>query len=171
MRILGPHPEEDRGEPVPGEEVVDGAACADGGVVADFHPQAREIVHFPLQDFPGQAILRDAVAQPAAGFRRGLEDHRPVAGQGQVVGAAQTRRPCPDDGHGLIFLRHFRDRQGIPVGLVRREPLESADGHGLVHFLAAAVAFARVRADAADGPGQGQAFHDQLARIRYICRP
>ncbi len=41
---------------------------ADGGVVVDFHPQARKIIHFPLEDFPGQAILRDAVAQPAAGL-------------------------------------------------------------------------------------------------------
>ena len=79
-----------------------------------------------------------------------------------MIGAAQTGRPGADDGHGLIFLGHFRDRQGIPVGLVRREPLQVADGHGLVHFLAAAVAFARVRADAADGPGQGQAIHDEL---------
>ena len=79
-----------------------------------------------------------------------------------MVSAAQPRRSRPDDGHGLIFLRHFRHRQGIPVGLVRRKPLQRADGHGLVHFLAAAVALAGVRADAADGPGQGQAVHDEL---------
>jgi hypothetical protein len=58
--ILGPHPEEDRREPIPVEESVDGAACPDGRVGADFHPQALQIVHFPLQNFPGQTILRDA---------------------------------------------------------------------------------------------------------------
>ena len=51
--ILGPHPEEDRREPVPGEEIVDAGAFADGRVVADFHPQARQIVHFPLAGLPG----------------------------------------------------------------------------------------------------------------------
>ena len=49
---------------------------------------ALDVIHFLLQDLPGQAILRDAVAQPAAGFRGGLKDHRLVALEGQMVGAA-----------------------------------------------------------------------------------
>ncbi len=60
---------------------------ADGGVIVDLHPQALDVVHFPLQDFLGQAVFRNAVPQPAAGRGRGLEDHRLIALEGQMIGA------------------------------------------------------------------------------------
>ena len=159
--ILGPYAEEDGAETVPGEEVVDGAVAADGGVAVDLHPAALNIIHFPIQDFPGQPVGRDAVAQPAAGFRGGLEDHRLIALEGQVIGAAQTRGTGADDGHLLALLGGIGHRQGAPVHVVGHKALQVADGDGLIHFLAAAVGFARVGTDAADGARQGQPIHDQ----------
>ena len=125
MESWAPTPEEDGAETVPGEEVVDGAVAADGGVVVNLHPAALDVIHFLLQDLPGQAILRDAVAQPAAGFRGGLEDHRLVALEGQMVGAAQTRGTGADDGHGLAFL----GRTPAPAGRSSpRCPPQTASG-------------------------------------------
>ena len=88
---------------------------------ADLHAAALDVVHFPLEHVPGQTVFRDAVAQPAPGFGRGLEDHRLVAHQGQVIAAGQTRGTGADNGHRLIVLGHFRHRQGVPVHLVRHK--------------------------------------------------
>ena len=68
-------------------------SAADGGVVMNLHPAALDVIHFPIQDFPGQAVFRDTVAQPAAGFGGGLEDHRLIT----LAGPGGKRSLTPKD--------------------------------------------------------------------------
>ena len=53
----------------------------------------------------GQAVLRDAVAEHAAGRRVALEDRDLVAGDGEVVGGRHARRARADDRDALAGSR------------------------------------------------------------------
>ena len=109
-----------------------------------------------------QPVLRDAVAEHAAGRRVALEDRDVVAGQEQVEGRAHAGRPGADDGRPAAgwCLALERDRRVDAVVEHRLEDLVAgvavavADGDRLVHLVAPAVLLARRRADPAEHAGE-----------------
>ena len=135
------------------------------GVADDLAAEPGDRLVLGLEDLDlGQAVLRDAVAEHAAGRRVALEDGHVVAGQEQVVGGAHAGRAGADDrgrapGPGLLLERDRRVDALVEhrlEDLVAGVAMRVADGDRLVDLVAPAVLLARRRADPAeDATGTG----------------
>ncbi len=123
--------------------------------------QSQDVIDLPVQHLGRQAVVGNAgpqhAAQPVQCFiKDDLESF-----QTHVVGDCKAGRAAADHGD---FLRSFVDRWHGPPHqrhLVGRKPFQCPDRHRCIHLGAAALGFTRVGADAAQGAGQGQLFHDQ----------
>ena len=144
-------------------EVVEREVPAQLHVAAHLAAEARDRLVLGLEDLDlGQAVLRDAVAEHAAGGGVALEDRHVVAGQQQVVGGAHAGRAGADDrrapaGRGLLLERQRRVDVLVehrPQDLVARVAVAVADGDRLVHLVPAAVLLARGGAHAAEHAGE-----------------
>ena len=129
------------------------------------HPaaEARDGLVLGLEDLHlRQAVLRDAVAEHAAGGGIPLEDRHVVAGQEQVERGAHARRAGADDGGAAAGRGLLLERQGRVEALVEHRPQDLvagvavavADRDRLVHLVAPAVLLARGGADAAEDAGE-----------------
>ena len=121
-------------------------------------PRAQDIIDLLIQVFFGQAIIRDAHPQHAAGLGQGLEDRDLIAPQGQMIGAGHTGRAGADDGHFSLFPGLSLEQGNIvDVDGIGRIAFQAADRHRLVHVLAAAFVFAGMGADPAQNARAGAA--------------
>ena len=125
----------------------------------------------------GQAVLRDAVAEHAAGRRVALDDRDGVALDGQVVGSRHAGRAGADDGDALArggLALEGQRRLGASGGL-RLEDLVAgvavavADGDGLLDLVAAAVLLAGRRADAAEHRREGDGALEDARRLDEVA--
>ena len=144
-------------------EVVEGEVPAQLHVAAHLAAEARDRLVLGLEDLDlGQAVLRDAVAEHAAGGGVALEDGHVVAGQQQVVGRAHAGRAGADDrgapaGRGLLLERQRRVDVLVehrPQDLVAGVAVAVADRDRLVHLVPAAVLLARGGAHPAEHAGE-----------------
>ena len=140
------------------QQLINGQCLANHGVEHDVHAQAFQGFHFGHHDVLGQAELRDAVAQDAAGqvqgFKHGdrITHARQLARGGQPAGArAHHRHLMP------VGLRRRRQLAGAGAVPVRSIALQPADGHALplegAHTALLALAFLRAHAPADCGQG------------------
>ena len=122
-------------------------------------------------DVAGQAPLRDAEGEDAAGDGGGVVDVHGVAAQGQVIRAGEAARAGADDGDALAVGRP--DRLGLHAllkGLVGDETLDVADGDGRVVVGAVALKLAGMRADAAADRGEGVVAPDEPVGVLVPAR-
>ena len=114
------------------KQLGDGEDLADDHVQLDVHPHLLQVGHLPGHDGLGQAELRDAVGQHAAGGVERLKHRDVIAHAGQLPGAGQAGRAGADDRRLVAVLGgggHIGNALlGRPVG---HEALHPADGHGL----------------------------------------
>ena len=144
-------------------EVVEREVPAQLHVAAHLAAEAGDGLVLGLEDLHlGQAVLRDAVAEHAAGGRVALEDRHVVAGEQQVERGAHAGRAGADDrrapaGRGLLLERQRRVDALVehrPQDLVARVAVAVADRDRLVHLVPAAVLLARGGAHAAEHAGE-----------------
>ena len=144
-------------------EVVEREVAPEPHVAAHLAAEAGDGLVLGLEDLDlGQAVLRDAVAEHAAGRRVALEDRHVVAGEQQVVGGGHARRPGADDrgaapGRGLLLERQRRVDVLVEhraEDLVAGVAVAVADRDRLVHLVAPAVLLARGGAHAAEHGGE-----------------
>ena len=140
-----------------------------GGVGLQFDTQAQDIIDLLIQDIFREAIIRDTHPQHAAGLGQGFEDRGPVAPQGQVIGAGHTGRAAAHDGHFLAPRLSLEQGNIFDVDGIGRIAFQAADGHRLVHILAAAFVFTGMGADPAQDAGQRQPVHDQFQGFRRLA--
>ena len=147
------------------------------GVAHDLAAELRDRLVLGLQDLDlGQAVLRDAVAQHAAGRRVLLEDGHVVARDEQVVGGRHAGRPGADDRHALAGRGLDLERDGrLDSGGLRLQHLVAgvamrvADGDRLFDLVAPAVLLARRRADPAEHAGEGDGALEDARRLGEVA--
>ena len=179
VRVVAADRDDDRIEALH-RQVVEREVAAETGVDDHLRAEAHDRFVLGLEDLDlGQPVLRDAVAEHAAGRRVALEDRDVVAGDQQVVRGGHAGRPRADDrgrpaGADLLL---ERDRRVDAVVEHRLEDLVAgvavgvADGDRLVDLVAPAVLLARRRADAAQhGRERDRALEDP-GRSRGSCPP
>ncbi len=99
-------------------EAGDREVFSQGGIGFHGHAQVGDPGDLLVQQFLGQAVLGDAVAQHAAQVGRFLEQGDGVALQHQVIGAGQSRGPAADDGDFLaVGRRHGVGVQGSSMSM------------------------------------------------------
>ena len=144
-------------------QVVEREVLAQLLVAAHLAAEAGDGLVLGLEDLDlGQAVLRDAVAEHAAGGGVALEDRHVVAGEQQVERGGHAGRAGADDGgatpgRGLLLERQRRVDVLVehrPQDLVAGVAVAVADRDRLVHLVAAAVLLARGGADAAEDAGE-----------------
>ncbi len=144
-------------------EVADREVLAQLGVADQLDTQVPGALVLRLEHLHlGQAVLRDAVAEHAAGCGVTLEDGHLVTRDGEVVGGSHACRPGADDrgplaAGGLDLERHgCLHARGLRLEhLVARVAVAVADGDGLFHLIPAAVLLAGRGAHAAEDAREG----------------
>ena len=182
VRVVAADGDDDAVEPLV-LEVVEREVPAQLHVAAHRAAEPGDRLVLGLEDLHlGQAVLRDAVAEHAAGGRVALEDRHVVAREQQVEGRAHAGRAGADDrgpaaGRGLLLERQRRVDALVehrPQDLVARVAVAVADRDRLVHLVAAAVLLARGGAHAAEHAGErDRALEDphRLAPVGLGVRP
>ncbi len=123
-----------------------------------------------VEDCLRQTVLRNAVAEHTAHLRLLVKDGDRMAPLTQEVGSRQTGGAAADDGDFLAGVGFDGNDIGVfRQDFVRGEGLQERDGDGLFHQLPAAGVFTRMRADAADGGGDGEGFVDGLDRFLELA--
>ena len=115
-------------------------------VVADLDAHIDDVADFFVEDLLGQTERRDVDAHQPARPRQFLEDGDGVAERHQIVGDRQRGRTGADEADLLAVLDRRRSRDEVLdlVAIVRRDPLQPADGDGLaIDARAAAGGLAR----------------------------
>ena len=142
------------------EEFIKGIDC---DARADLHAGICDRLYLGVQNGPGESKSVYSGPQHAAGFGQGFEYRDGETAQVQEMG---RRKPRRSRAHDRDFFRPFLPFGRVefcrpPLGLVvGEEPLDVADGYGLVEFAAAAGFLAWVVADPAADAGQGVIFLD-----------
>ena len=139
-------------------EVVEREVAAERRVRDELHAEVPGALVLGLEDLDlGKAVLRDPVAEHAAGLGVALEDRDRVAGDREVVRGRHAGRARADDrdaaaARGLQLERDRRPRaRGLGLEhLVARVAVAVADRDRLLDLVAAAVLLAGCRADAAE---------------------
>ncbi len=85
-----------------GGELVDGDGFADDDVADEFDAEGGEVGDVVVDDFFGEPVLGDAVAEHAAEGVQRFEDGDGVAGLGEVAGHGQPGGAGADDGDFLV---------------------------------------------------------------------
>ena len=132
----------------------------------------------PVQTRLGQAVLRNAVAEHAAGLFVLFKDHRGIALFRQIEGTAQTRRACTDDGNlfGEVAVEGRNNLLGNIAGLgiqilLSNELLDLIDGDGLVDTASGTSVLTAAVTDPAADSGQRIVLLDesQCLGITALC--
>ena len=127
------------------------AAQRHTGMQRNSHGQ--DVIDFHLDDFSGEAKLRNSQIKHSARDRSRLEDLNGIAEQSKVVSAGQAAHSRSYHRNALAALRRLgqllsrRIVPGAEVMAIGGVALERADGDGLIDLAAPAVIFARVRAN------------------------
>ncbi len=140
--------------------------------LAGFHPdtEIEDPLDLGVQLLARQPVFGNAVAQHSPQFGEGFEDRHPVPAPGQVIGAAQSPRPSPDDGHllaGIGDIDGFTGRGAVALGDVA---LDEVDADRLVHLVAQAFDLALADADAAAHHRERVPFTDEVERFFVVSQ-
>ena len=132
-------------------QLFEGHIPAETGIEPEFHAQGFYHGRFAVDDFPGQAVARNAHQGHAAGKGQGFNDPHVIPFQRQVIGGTHTGRSRPHDTH-LAVIGLCLDRILIlPPG---QGPL---GGKGLEKFYRNRCIDAAPDAHELTGPGADQA--------------
>ena len=150
---------------------------ADLDVRVSLDPGGEDDADVLVQELLGQAVAGDAVAQHAAEFLPPLVHGDGMPHEGKEVGRREAGGAAADDGD-LAARGRQAGRRLHMAGPLHRDALESADVHGGVHDVAAAVALTGMLADEAADAGEGIVLPDEahgvgvasLADEGYVAR-
>ena len=154
--------------PLVAEQLVERNAPADDHVRLNFDAHILKRADLAPHEALGQTELRYAVHEHAAGRVQRLEHRHIVSQFPEVARAGQSGRAAADDGDApAVWRRLRRGRDAMRHGMVRHEPLETADADRLAldaaHAFGLALRF--LRADAATDGGQSVGGAHDLIRF------
>ena len=128
----------------------------------------REVREFAVERRFRQTVLRNAVAQHAAGFRLRVEERRLDPFEPQIIGGRESRRTGADNRDFLPG--QFRELLHVFVIVqIRRETLEVVDRDRFAVDIAPALLFAEPRADTADRHRQRNPLLDDLETLEKFA--
>ena len=144
-RVTGTDTDEDGVKTHFGNHLFEGKEASDQRIAFELDAQLDELVDFGIDHRVGQAEIRDAVFQHAAGLVEGLEHGNFAAGLGHIRRAGHACRAGADDADLVAVLLDvgevgpaFADRR------VTDKAFESADGHRFQRLADGTFAFALV---------------------------
>ena len=145
-------------------QLVDGDLLTDAGTGLEIHTEIDDAIDLGIEDVVGEPVVRDPVAQHAAGRVEGLEDRHRVPPAGKLVGAGKACRAAADDGD-LLVTRLVGDLLELEIVLdavVPDETLHGVDADGAVELDPVALRLAGVGADPAHDGGEGVLVGDDV---------
>jgi len=150
-------------------ELGEGDVLAYAGVGADLGAGAADVVHLPVQDVVGEAVLGDAVADHAAGLLVGLVDDGAVALLPQEPRGGEAGGAGAHYAHGLAPVRLSFGVFVVDAGEVGEVALHPVDAHRGLYVLAAALQLALADADPAADCGERVGLADQVHGLSVLA--
>src|SRR5207245_1349659 len=103
-------------------------------------------IDIAIQLYAWQAVIRNTNRHHTSGSGHRIEDRDAIPPPGQVVGCAQSSRPCAHDGDAFeMLLLRWRNPPFQRRAMIGGKALQIADGDGQVKLPTAAGILARCR--------------------------